>query len=84
MMMCSSLLDLLHYRRVEWELKEQFQIHHPPKGLVYSFHFLLLFSMSPRGFLQITGMLPHQSTEMALERAANLIKVTHPPSCRHW
>jgi len=38
--------------------------------------------MSPRGFLQIT-MLPHQSTEMALERAANLIEVTHPPCCRH-
>ena len=38
----------------------------------------VLFVLSVERFLQST-VQPHQSTEMALERATSHIKVTHPP-----
>ena len=42
--------------------------------------FFCSFSLlSSRGFLQSTAQ-PHQSTELALERAASHIKETHPPT----
>ena len=40
------------------------------------------FPPSPRGFLQST-VGPHQSTEMALDKATSHIIVTHP-SCFFW
>jgi len=40
--------------------------------------YALSFFLSPRGFLQSTTWT-HQSTEIALERAASHIEVTHPP-----
>jgi len=45
-------------------------------------HSLQLATPSSRGYLQSTAW-PHQSTEMALERATSHIKVTHPP-CLFW
>ena len=39
---------------------------------------LSTLTLSPRVFLQSTTW-PHQSTEMALERATSPIKVAHPP-----
>jgi len=55
-----------------------FELHYIQYALsVFFFPFFFLL-LSPRGFLQST-VQPHQSTKMALERAASHIKVTHPP-----
>ena len=42
------------------------------------FFWVVCFFFGPRGFLRSTTR-PHQSTARPLERAANHIKVTHPP-----
>jgi len=44
----------------------------------FVFFFYLFFLLSPKRILQSTAQ-PHQNTSRPLERAANHIKVTHPP-----